>query len=64
MTEEYDELVDKKTCFVIIYYINLSEIIGDFVYLREKVKNPYFNIKKIDIKITENCYKNIFLNCE
>jgi len=27
-------LVDKKTCFVIIYYINLSEIIGDFVYLR------------------------------
>ena len=23
-----------KTCFVIIYYINLSEIIGDFVYLR------------------------------
>ena len=64
MTEEYDELVDKKTCFVIIYYINLSEIIGDFVYLREKVKNPYFNIKKIDIKITEKCYKNIFLNCE
>ena len=34
MTEEYDELVDKKTYFVIIYYINLSEIIGDFVYLR------------------------------
>jgi hypothetical protein len=24
------------------------------------VKNPYFNIKKIDIKITEKCYKNIF----
>ena len=23
-----------KTCFVIIYHINLSEIIGDFVYLR------------------------------
>lgn len=27
------------------------------------MKNPYFNIKKIDIKITEKCYKNIFLNC-
>ena len=25
------------------------------------MKNPYFNIKKIDIKITEKCYKNIFL---
>ena len=24
------------------------------------MKNPYFNIKKIDIKITEKCYKNIF----
>ena len=34
--EEYDELVDKKTCFVIIYYINLSEIIGDLFTLDKR----------------------------
>ena len=34
--EEYDELVDKKTYFVIIYYINLSEIIGDLFTLDKR----------------------------
>lgn len=36
MTEEYDELVDKKIYFVIMDYINLSEIIGDLFTLDKR----------------------------